>query len=439
MRALAVSRLQEIRMSADHPGPRPCVARRAFVRTRTSLLVLATLLAVPTGHAGAQPALTEREAVRLALARPAYQAMQAGRIGVAESIVAQAALPPNPTLGASHERTAVTGGSGSESTLQVHQSFDIAGRRALRREAAEQRLDAARSDTQAARARLVADVRNAFAESLYRERLRSGLAVWTQRIDAALKVVSQLVKGGEASGYERRRLERERLAAQARGARVAAEYRRSQEILLGLVGGGAGVTPAGDLIPSDTPQLASVQTALRARPELRSLAAQAEAFERERRAAERAWIPDVTVGAGAKRIDEPGRSDNGLLLSVSIPLALFDRGQAARARATAEAVTIRAEQTLKYERWEAELRGTWALADELRRAALSFRKETTTSSRELARIAEAAYRGGEATLLELLDAYRNELEAETTALELELAARQARIELDLLTGMVTYE
>jgi cobalt-zinc-cadmium efflux system outer membrane protein len=52
----------------------------------------------------------------------------------------------------------------------------------------------------------------------------------------------------------------------------------------------------------------------------------------------------------------------------------------------------------------------------------------------LLRIAEAAYRGGESSLLELLDAYRGALESETTALELEKRAREACIEYDLLTG-----
>ena len=51
--------------------------------------------------------------------------------------------------------------------------------------------------------------------------------------------------------------------------------------------------------------------------------------------------------------------------------------------------------------------------------------------------AEAAYQGGESTLLELLDAYRGALEAEMTALDLEWKARQARIDYDLLTGSVT--
>ena len=63
-----------------------------------------------------------------------------------------------------------------------------------------------------------------------------------------------------------------------------------------------------------------------------------------------------------------------------------------------------------------------------------YRSDAVAPSAELVRIAEAAYRAGESTVLELLDAYKGALEAELTALDLEWKAREARIELDQLTG-----
>jgi cobalt-zinc-cadmium efflux system outer membrane protein len=52
----------------------------------------------------------------------------------------------------------------------------------------------------------------------------------------------------------------------------------------------------------------------------------------------------------------------------------------------------------------------------------------------LVRTAKAAYKGGEIGILELLDAYREEADTLTRALELEKRARQAHIELERLTG-----
>ena len=126
--------------------------------------------------------------------------------------------------------------------------------------------------------------------------------------------------------------------------------------------------------------------------------------------------------------------ENGMALSLSIPLPVFDRQQVGRQRAEAEALQARAEYRLARSRAEGELRGLYLQAERLRATAADYRTHALAATPELLRIAEAAYRGGESTLLELLDAYRGALETETTALELEQRAREARIEYDLITG-----
>lgn len=126
--------------------------------------------------------------------------------------------------------------------------------------------------------------------------------------------------------------------------------------------------------------------------------------------------------------------DNGVALTLSISLPVFDRQQAGRQRAAAEAARARAEYRLAHARAEGELRGLHRQAEALRTAASEYRAHVATASPELLRIAEAAYQGGESSLLELLDAYRGALESETAALELAKRARDAHIEYELLTG-----
>lgn len=387
------------------------------------------------------PLLTERRALELALSRPAYRDLEQGQLSTAESAVTEAGLLPNPTLSLERDRTSIPGGRSTETSLQIAQTFDFSGRRALRREAADSRLDAARLDQQDRRISTIHEVRRLFSETFYRDRLRAALAGWVQRIETATTIVAQLAKAGEVSGYDRRRLERESQTAKARLAGTAADYARMREALAGLTGEADGPKPAlgGELLPPATPALESVQSTLRQRPDLASRNAQAEAFDRERSAAERAWIPDVTLGVGQKRIEEPGRSDNGVIVGVSIPIPLFNRGQAHEQRARAQANTLRAEHALVLAKSEAELRGIWRQASELRHAAESFRRDALASSRDLTRISEAAYRAGEGGILELLDAYKAQLEAETTLLDLELRARLARIELDAMSGGKNHE
>ena len=396
---------------------------------------------IPAAPAADLRALTERQAVELALARPVYRELEAARLSIAGSAVTEANQLPNPVVAWERDRVSGAAGRSTESTARVFQTFDFSGRRALRREAAGIRVDAARFDQEERRLNTVVEVRRLFGEALYRQELGNAYARWLQRIESATKIVRNLVKAGEASGYDRRRLEREAQTAKARAAGIAADYARMREAMAGLIGtpGGNVTTLAGELLPANAPALDALQSALRQRPDLASLDAQANAYDRERTAAERAWIPDVTLGVGYKRVEETNRTDTGPILALSIALPLFDRGDANQQRAQARASTLRAEQSLTYVKVEADLRGIWRQATELRLAAASFRRDSLGSSRELTRIAEAAYRGGEGNVLELLDAYRTELEAQTTTLDLEWRARLARIELDLLSGAKNHE
>jgi cobalt-zinc-cadmium efflux system outer membrane protein len=190
----------------------------------------------------------------------------------------------------------------------------------------------------------------------------------------------------------------------------------------------------GELLPSPPSPLDTTLARLEQHPDLQALSRRAEVADLEGRAAKRGSIPDVTVGVGTKRMDDSISRENGVALSLSVPLPVFDRQQAGQQRAAAEAVQARAEYRLARSRAEGELHGLFRQAEGLRVAAADYRSRTVASSPELLRIAETAYQGGESSLLELLDAYRGSLEAETTALELEWRAREARIEYDLLAN-----
>lgn len=380
-------------------------------------------------------ALDEKTALELALARQPFRAAAQGRIDAAEGEARAAATLPNPSLELERERIPGPGGSSNDTTLTVSQRFDLSGRRAFARDAALARLGATRLEQENARRTLVAEVRQAFAEALHEDAALRARADWLERLRAAAATVDRLARAGEVAGYARRRVEREMQSAVARSGAAEAERLRAREILAGLVGAAARTeTLDGLLIPDGAPALESLLSRLDARADLAAMRARAGGFDHERAAAERSRIPDLTVGVGGKRVDEPGRSDTGIVLSLAIPLPLFERGEAPASVAAAQASALRAEHDLARQKAEAGLRGAWQRAERLRDAALSFRRAVPGGPSELVRIAQAAYRAGETGILELLDAYRAELEAETTALELELRARLARIELDALAG-----
>lgn len=395
-------------------------------------LGVAAALAASCGSA-AGIELSEQEAVARALGRPAFVEVETARLAVARGGVTEAGRLPNPVAAIEYERMPAPGGRSVERAFSIKQSLDISGRRSLRVQAAEQRVEAARHDARERRLQAAAEVRRAFAESLHRERQQQVLAAWVKRIEAASETVARLAKAGETSGYARRRIAREAQAARGRLAAAAGDAMRAYERLRGLAAldSREELKLAGMLVPDALPPLDRARALLRQRPDLAGLIAQAEAFERERSLAELAWAPDVTLGVGQKRVEEPIRSDTGLVLSLAIPLPLFDRGEGRRDTAAAQARALRAEHALTLARLEAEVKGLWHQANELRTGAVALRVAPVS---DLSRIAETAYRAGEGGIVDLVDAYRAELESDLGTLDLELRARLARVELDAFVG-----
>ncbi len=401
-------------------------------------LLSALLLALPLAAWAQTTPLTEAEAVRRGLVRPDLADLEVGRVESAKADATAAGMPPNPTLGYTRDRKGGTPDS-TEETWQLSQTFDVSGRRGLRREAAEIRVEAAYAGNNLRRGELAAEIRHRFHEALFKQETVRATEIWTQRFSRVERIVDKLARAGEASGYDRRRLARERQTAEARLSNVKADLDRAAERLAALLGtsGKAAETVTGVLLPSAPPQLENALSRIDRRPDLQALARRAEAADLDGRAASRGWVPDVTLGVGPKRIDNGVTRENGTAISVSIPLTVFDRQQAGQQRAAAEALNARGELSFARARAEGDLRGLHRQVERLVAASADYRARAVGESADLLRIAEAAYQGGESTLLELLDAYRGALEAEMTALDLEWKARQARIDYDLLTGSIT--
>lgn len=391
---------------------------------RFALLLALALLAGPS-WAG----LTEAEALRLALARPEFSELQQARLGAAEADVLEAGTWANPTLELSRDKTGAT----REQTWQIAQPLDLSGRRGLRTEAARQRLAATEADNRATRNERAAELRRSFHELLRQQEAAHAVAGWTARFGVIDGVVAKLARAGEVAGYDRRRIAREQRGAEAKLAETRAGLERARARLAALLGQAVEGDLAGRLLPESPRPLTALQTELASRPEFAALAARIEAARGDHAAARRN-LPELTVGIGGKRVDDGMARENGNLVMLSFNLPLFDRQQAGNRRAAAQAQAAQAELTLARQAAEGELVGLHRQVVQLVTAAERYRAEAVAPSAELVRIAEAAYRGGEATVLELLDAYKGALDAELTALDLEWQARAARIELDQLTG-----
>ena len=379
--------------------------------------------------------LTESESLRIGLARSELSDLGRGRVDEAAADALETGLWANPTLEYSRDNSRNSTGV-REETWQLSQPFDLSGRRRLRREAGEQRIVAAEADVRQFRAERAVEIRRDFFQLLLHERQLTALDAWVSRFAKAERVVGKLRVAGEASGYDLRRLARERQAAIAQRAEKQAELELIREQFAALLG--TGITAyegiSGHLLPAAPAGLEILLGKLDARPDLAALGVRAAAADLDGRAAARGWIPEVTLGVGAKRGDYGFGQETLTSFTAAIPLPVFDRQQPGQQRAAAQATVTRAEYRLARSRAEGQLRGLHRQVTQLVDAASRYRRDAAAQSDDLVRIADAAYRAGESTVLELLDAYKGALEAETTALDLEWKAREASIELDQLTG-----
>jgi len=398
-------------------------------RIAKAFRMAALTLAAIASPAALAASLTEDEALRLALARPELADLDRARIGEAEADAIEAGLWSNPSLEYSRDETGAT----RETQWQLSQPLDFSGRRRLRRKAANLRIDAAEAGNQTRRGERAAEVRRAFHQTLLQRETLRVVDAWAGRFAVIGGVVDKLARAGEASGYDRRRLERERQAAEARLAEAKAGLERSRARLAALTGQEDGAEPDGRLLPDAPPDPAVLLGLLAQRPDLAALSVQALAADADN-AASRRQFPEISLGIGGKEVEDGASRQSGTLLSLSMPLPLFDRRQGDQRRSAARAMAARAEHALALQQTEGELLGLHRQSTQLIQAAGRYRREAVAPSADLLRIAEAAYRAGESNILELLDAYKGAMEAEITALDLEWKARDACIELDQLTG-----
>jgi len=399
----------------------------------TLLLILG--LAQATSRICSAADLTENEALTLGLSQAAVEDIVGGAIQRAEGDRERARRWPNPVLSYQREETSTAAGT-TEQYGWVAQTFDVAGRRLTRGDAAAHRVEAARAEGEDFRNTRRTEIQSRFYATLFEQRRVAASEEWVSQGERVVAIVAKRKLAGEASGYDAMRIEREQSTARARLATERAALARSRELLAAVLGSAEGWSSVeGDLLPHDPlPPADALLERVDQRPDLRALEESVAAAELDGRAASRWWLPDITVGAGVKHVEDRNDTFSGPFVTASIPLPVLDQDQAARLDATGRGQVARGEKALALAVARADVRALWQEASALYGTAVEFRRSTRAGSQPLTASAERAYDAGEMDLLALLDAHRSALDAELQALDLEMRARRARIDLERATG-----
>ncbi|SJZ76957.1 TolC family protein [Novilysobacter spongiicola] len=403
-------------------SPHRCKARR--------LLALSLACWALSGHA--QQRITADEAVALALSQPhVRQELDAG-VGHARSEVLAARTWSNPELELLEERDrSAPGGDGRETSVVLSQEIELGGRRGLRIDAAELGIRAAEVTARYERARLRGEVLRAYSRAVAAETLRDS---W-QRSATGLATLADIAghrhQAGDLSGYESRRIAQASAQAEADAALADTEARAARAHLVGWIGKAA-LTAELDTTPP-LPALPTV-SAETGSAELEVLQARREHAAAQARAERRLALP-LNIGVGTKRVEEAGISDNVMIVELGVPLPLFDRNQAARARAAADSQLAEARYQRALLQTEGRRAAALAEAAQLSESARTLLRFAVPEAARLTTIARNSFAEGELDLVGLLDAHQAETDVIQQALDQQSRALEALLELQLLSPL----
>jgi cobalt-zinc-cadmium efflux system outer membrane protein len=410
-------------------------SQRSHEKPTVARFLVALLVALPSVAASARPlqaqALDELGAVRqICEAGPAARLARAERLWGAAQVTAAAVLP-NPSLGVEFQRT-LGEDSEQQAIVGVSVPVNLSGRRAILKQAATARRAQADAEADGSLFDSALSFRAAYATAVIDTARVKVLAEQQALLDALSATIAGLAKGGEAAEYD---LLRQRLHARThrRALETAkAQAAGSQVLVEAWLGAPASLAPmalaqlaggdAGDAQPVDGPAPLH--------PGLRGLAAAAHASELEARAAGRRWVPNLDLFGGYMANTYPSGTKHGFALSLNVPLTFFDHGQGEAALAQAQSEQARASGEQLRRQHDAYLQVSATRLAALKAAAAEFELAVADAA-TLEDKARQLYAAGEASITELLEAFRAAEEARLDLIDLAqelVLARLARMQ-----------
>ena len=372
--------------------------------------------------------LDERQVLQLFRESPYYRELQAG-VEIVRVEARREGIYPNPSVSAAFE------GAGRTDFFVLEQELMLNGRRSLLRRAGNSTVRVAETSAEHALRQGEARVRRAFYQLIYAQMRKEAIAVSISELEVLVRSLREREEAGEGSKFDRLRAEREVAERRIESAEIEAVIAEVRATLAGLLGGAGnpdalavqGSLEAGFNLPALSQSLAD---GLSARSDYKVEAERLEQLRHEAEAADRLRIPNPVVAGGLKRAEVGDRYLNGPVISVSIDLPLFDKGQVDKALAEAKADRARAQRRVLESQILADVRAAHDSLRLRRQIAAAYRMESGTLAREVLEIARAAYREGELGILELLDALGVAHQAKLRQLELQAAAKMAEVEFD---------
>lgn len=377
--------------------------------------------------------LSLASAIDLALSANPTLAAAARELQAMEGTVIQAGVRPNPELAAQVEDTQKS--ATRTTTLQINQTIELGGKRAARIESAERGRDVAAADLDAQRLEIRSATVAAFFDVLVAQE-RIGLAeALLDLAQRATQAASRRVIAGKVSPIEETKARVAEASVRVELNQVQGELAVARRRLAATWGNPSprferadGRTEILPVVPTSEDirrRLATAPVLTRARLEVDRRSALAE-LERTRR------ISNVTVSIGAQRVEELGR--NQAIVGLSVPLPLFDRNQGNLLEALRRTDKARDELAATEIRLSTELAQAHERLKALSLEVSSLQTEILPGAQSAYEAASKGYELGKFSFLEVLDAQRTFFQARSQYLRALADAHRAAAEIDRVLG-----
>lgn len=379
-------------------------------------------------------ALSEDDAVAIALWNSAQLRADLAQLGFARADLADAAALPNPNLSFLFPV--------GTRQLELSAQYPLAALVQRPWRIASAKLDVERTARSLLQGGLdtIRDVRIAWAELEACARRRALRARARELVAKSAAIAASRYASGEVSALEADLVRAEALAAEDLSQRAVREenvVRLRLCMLLGLAGSSLGANlgtrregPAAQAIP---PLAELEKLSLASRPDLRAAELAIEAAS-ERAGLEKARVLQLMARLDAKPVGSGGGAPVLWLPGASAEIPLFSQNPGGRARAETE---LERASWLYVSTREQVLTDVRVAREELELAEASrapWRDVIVPLQEKNVLAATRAYEGGGESYLVVLEAMRKQVDANVRVLELDLDVRRARARLDRAVG-----
>jgi outer membrane protein, heavy metal efflux system len=383
--------------------------------------------------------LSRREAIEEALARNPALAAAREQVEQARAQVVVATAFPDPALAAdvSGQTSPLNPRSGNSHDLGVGLTMPLPGKTRLRGEVAKAAVSAAEFNLAQLRQQVASQAAQAYDAILIA--LRHGEDLRQSRelaVDFVAKTKARFLAGTvpkidvikaqvDVSQTDNDLIANDRALITARA---------SLNRILGRSGGAPIETTDSLEVPASIAELEVLeQLALASRPELKSLEIQRQGAQAATRLARQFWVPDLSFTFSRNAPDGAGATYSSGI-GVGFPIFFRQHLQGEIAAAVHRELELEANVTDITAQISLDVRTQFAVASTALRQAIFIRDQLLPEARELYRVASVSYGLGGSSALELLDAKRTLLAAQTQYADALAAANDAQAALELAAG-----